>query len=900
MTMIAALLFLLAQQIVPPQPVETPPAVAPEGTAQAATVVLLVTIGADGAVENVGVAESAGPALDAAAIAAVVRWKFKAALRDGVPFEARVRIPFRFAPAPPPAPAGAASAPLPAGRPPQPAPEQTTPQPPPGQAAPPQTAPTQAGTEPAPSQTEPPQAGTQPAPQTAPTQVGTQPAPSQPASPQAATPVAPPPEAAATQTAPQATAPGERVEEVTVRGHQRKVERGGSDFVIDIGQLAVVPRKNAENLLELAPGIFLANEGGEGHAEQVFLRGFNAEQGQAIEFSVNGVPINEVDNPDSHGYADTHFIIPELIKDLQVTEGPFDPHQGDFAVAGSARYELGVRDRGLRFAATRGSYGTQRYLALWAPKGEREGTFAAAQFSQSDGFGANRASGSASAMAQYEGDLGQRGLFRLLATTYSTHYRSAGVVRKDDVDLGRIDFFGSEDPSQGGDATRHSLSFDVEAPLGDAVAAEQLFLTLRSLRIVENFTGLLLDTQEGGQSLHDQRGDAVEQTYTAVTVGSRGSYRLRARLLDHEQAIEGGYYARYDHTTPLVQRLRFGTQTPYLTDLDLSTDVVNLAGYLDADLRLSSFLTLRGGLRQEFFEYNVEDFCNTTGNFIVGAPLDVNCPSFDRAGPRLPTRRVTATGQILAPKGTAIVALPLGLSLTGSYGIGASSLDPTSIEQDENAPFVKLRAYEGGLLAKGRVAGFDWTGRAVGYQTKADRDFLFNPALGRLAPASATTRTGVVVAARATSRWLDESASFTTVHPIFDDDGTLVPYTPLVVGRSDTALYGPLPASVQGHALQGTLGLGLGYVGKRSLPFSQFSDPTLQIDASATVRWTWLKLGLSVTNLTNQQFPLSQFFYASDFHSRSFPTLAPAGHFTAAPPRIVLFTMEVALDREGE
>jgi outer membrane receptor protein involved in Fe transport len=106
--------------------------------------------------------------------------------------------------------------------------------------------------------------------------------------------------------------------------------------------------------------------------------------------------------------------------------------------------------------------------------------------------------------------------------------------------------------------------------------------------------------------------------------------------------------------------------------------------------------------------------------------------------------------------------------------------------------------------------------------------------------------------------------------------------------------------ALQGHPLQGTLGLGIGYIGKRSLPFSQFSDATLQMDASATVRWTWLKLGISVTNLTNQQFPLSQFFYASNFNSRQFPTLAPAGHFTAAPPRIVLFTVEVALDREGE
>jgi len=847
-----------AQQVTPPQPVETPPAAATEGTTDTGTVVLLVTVGTDGLVRDVSVAQTAGPALDAAAVAAVMRWKFRPALRDGQPFEARVRIPFRFEAAParaPSAPGTAAVAPLPGAPPPQPAPPQPAPAPPP---VPPQPA----------------------SPQPTPAQSG----------PAAAPPVPPV----------QQSGQGEKIEEVTVRGYQRKVEYGASDFVIDVGQLAIIPRKNAENLLELAPGIFIANEGGECHAEQVFLRGFNAQQGQAIEFSVNGIPINEVDNPDSHGYADTHFIIPELIKSLQVTEGPFDPRQGDFAKAGSARYQLGVSDRGLRFAATTGSYGTRRLLALWAPRGEREGTFAGAQFSESAGFGVNRASSSASAMAQYEGELGLRGLFRVFGSAYASHCKSAGVVRKDDVDSGRIDFFGTEDPSQGTDAARSSLSFELESPVGDGVAAVQFFLTARSLRIVEDFTGFLLDNQEAGQSLHPQRGDAVQKDYNAFTAGSRGSYRLRFSLLGRENAVEGGYYARYDQVTSLVQRLRFGTQDPYLNDLDLNNSVANLAGYLDADLRPLPFLTLRGGLRQEFYEYNILDNCFTRGNFKTGQPLDVNCPAYDRSGARLPSRRVTATGQLLAPKATALIALPLGLSLTASYGVGTTSKDPISIEQDENAPFVKLRAAEAGLLARGNVLGFDWTARLVGYQTKADQDQELDPNLGRQTTTTSTTRTGIVAAARATSSWLDEAASFTTVHPVFDDTGTLVPYTPLVVGRSDTALFGQLPWLRPGDSpLLGTLGIGVGYIGKRSLPFGQFSDPTLQIDTSASVRWRWLKLSVAVTNLTDQRFPLSQFFYASDFHSRNYPTLAPTGHFTAAAPRIVLFTIEVALDREG-
>ena len=44
----------------------------------------------------------------------------------------------------------------------------------------------------------------------------------------------------------------------------------------NVGRLDAVPRKNATALLQLAPGFFLTNEGGDGHAERIYLRGFDA------------------------------------------------------------------------------------------------------------------------------------------------------------------------------------------------------------------------------------------------------------------------------------------------------------------------------------------------------------------------------------------------------------------------------------------------------------------------------------------------------------------------------------------------------------------------------------------------------------------------------------------------
>jgi hypothetical protein len=689
--------------------------------------------------------------------------------------------------------------------------------------------------------------------------------------------------------------------EVDVRGQQRKVERGGSDFQIEVGQLAAIAGQSPESLLELAPGIFIANEGGAGHADQVFLRGFDAECGQAIEFTVNGVPINQVDNTDCHGYADTHFIIPEVVKNLRVIEGPFDPHQGDFAQAGSAEYELGVPHRQLMAQAQVGSFNTERALALWAPEGEREGTFAAVQATQSDGFGTNRANSDASAMAQYEGELGSRGLWRLLGTAYTTHYRSAGVVRADDVASGIVPYYGTEDPSQGGDAQHYSVSLQLIDPTSDGTLTQQLFLIYNGVRILEDFTGFLLDPQLPGQSEHPQRGDGILQQYQAITAGGRGSYRMEGKLFGQTQAIEAGYYARYDHTTPVIQRVKFGTDTPYEYDEDMVTDIFNLAGYLDFDLHPLRWLTLRGGLRQEYFDYNVQNLCALPNEFVPRSTiLDVACGTIDpEGGVRLPDQRASATALITEPKVTALVQLPVGFSLTGSLGEGASSLDAVNIMQDQQAPFAQMTAGEGGALFHRKLGDFDTSARALYFYTHVGQDLIFNPNQGRLSLSTGTTRQGAVAAARLTSGIFDESASFTYAYATFDDDGTLVPYVPSIVARSDTAVFGRLPLRFWDHAVEGSAGLGLSLVGNRALPLGQTASPTFVADVSASLRWDLFKLNVSIQNLFDAQYPLSEFFYASDFHHAAYATLTPVEHFTAAPPLSVMVGLAIILDKES-
>src|SRR5580658_8417500 len=248
--------------------------------------------------------------------------------------------------------------------------------------------------------------------------------------PQPAIPATPPPAPAKASPAESAPRP-EAVEDVNVVGRLQPRSRGAADYHVEVGQLAVVPRTNASDVLKLAPGFLLTNEGGSGHAEQVFLRGFDAHEGQDLEFSVDGVPINDAGNYHGNGYADTHFIIPELIHSVRVLEGPYAPQQGDFAVAGSADYHLGLDRRGLTAEYSFGSYDTQRLLLLWGPSDAPSGTFAGAEYFTTNGFGTNRQAKRGTAIGQWETPIGQHGTFRVNATAYATEYNNAGVVRQD-------------------------------------------------------------------------------------------------------------------------------------------------------------------------------------------------------------------------------------------------------------------------------------------------------------------------------------------------------------------------------------------------------------------------------------------------------------------------------------
>ena len=266
-----------------------------------------------------------------------------------------------------------------------------------------------------------------------------------------------------------------------MQGRAPPPSRGASDFNVSVGELAAVPRKNATELLKLAPGILLTNEGGEGHAEQVFLRGFDAREGQDIEFSVGGVPINESGNLHGNGYADTHFIIPELVESLARRRGPVRSAPGQLRRRRQRRLRARPRAaRAHRQVHRRAASEPQRAAPALGPARRDARTPSAARSSTrptASGRTATRKRGSA--MGQYEGQLRRERLVshhRARRTRRS--YHTAGVIREDDYRRRAHRLLRHATTSGGRAATRRATRSPATSrrKAGDVTLTQQVFL----------------------------------------------------------------------------------------------------------------------------------------------------------------------------------------------------------------------------------------------------------------------------------------------------------------------------------------------------------------------------------------------------------------------------------------
>jgi len=157
----------------------------------------------------------------------------------------------------------------------------------------------------------------------------------------------------------------EKPVEVTVRA--KPPPRSASDWEANEDTIRAAPHESGADVLDVAPGVFVSDRGLPGRAPHLSLRGFDGTSGQDVEIFAGNIPMNQVSHMRAPGYADMRLVMPEVVRSVRIQNGPYDPRQGDFAVAGSVRMDLGLEQPGFWVKGGLGSFGARRVFLAFAP-----------------------------------------------------------------------------------------------------------------------------------------------------------------------------------------------------------------------------------------------------------------------------------------------------------------------------------------------------------------------------------------------------------------------------------------------------------------------------------------------------------------------------------------------------
>ena len=214
-----------------------------------------------------------------------------------------------------------------------------------------------------------------------------------------------------------------------------------------------------QEALEIVPGLVIAQHSGSGKAAQYFLRGFALDHGYDIGLTLDGMPINQMSHVHSNGYADANFLMPELLSVMEVRKGPYYAEEGTiFASVGSVhmQYVDQLREGLVNVSGGSFAWADAKVAKSWA-LGSGE-LLAALEWNSYNGpWERPDEERKINGVARWSQGTQDNGI-SITGMAYSNHYFATDQIPYTDVALGLMSRWGTEDPTDGGNASRYSLS----------------------------------------------------------------------------------------------------------------------------------------------------------------------------------------------------------------------------------------------------------------------------------------------------------------------------------------------------------------------------------------------------------------------------------------------------------
>lgn len=647
--------------------------------------------------------------------------------------------------------------------------------------------------------------------------------------------------------------PGGSRFDITVR--EKRPTTAASSQTIRTRDFELQPMESPAEILHQVPGLFTAQHAGGGKADQIFLRGFDADHGTDVAIFMDMLPVNLRSHAHGQGYADLHFLIPETVERLEVFKGPYFADFGDFATAGAVNLvpRESFEESFVRYEV--GSFDSRRYLAVVSP---RTGAFdpedgplngwIAAEYDWTNGpFDYPQRMGRRYGAGLLGADLGKDHHATAWFQLYQADWNASGQVPLRAVDEGLIGRFGAIDPTEGGNTYRANFLLRDLWKIDETRQLQVMAYASRyQLKLFSDFTFFLVN-QDNGQT------DGIVQNDDRWLYGTDIAYRHLVEWEPVPVAFTLGLQTRSDDA-----EVQLGTQTYRdFTGWTRRSQVrqTSVEPYAQAELFLLPWARSLLGLRGTWFRYNVHNF--------LDAPFQPQGSKSD--GLALPKANL-----ILQPFGeqgplpSEIEALRNG-ELYLNYGWGYHSNDardvlcsaesPASDECDPDGVTLPLAV---GWEVGWRTSLWERVDLAVSQwwlNLQEELVFVGDEGTSEIRPRS--RRHGIEGELRVRLLdWLTFKGDVTLTHAVFSDGGW-VDQAPRFTAYS--SLIAKHPSGISAEFRMASLG-------RR---YALDDDPNILLhgyavfDFGVRYRWKFLELAFSIQNITDTDWASAEFYFTS-------------------------------------
>ncbi len=385
------------------------------------------------------------------------------------------------------------------------------------------------------------------------------------------------------------------------------------------------PLNSAQDLMRLVPGLSLMQHQGGGIADHIFFRGFDADHGTDVSVSVDDMPLNLVSHAHGQGFSDLHFMIPELVSNLEYGKGAYYTDHGDFNTAAYLAFKtVDVLDKS-EVKLEGGEFNTGRVVAaidLLSDKAKQKGeaAYIAGEAFYTDGpFHYPEYFNRANLFGKYMVNVSAKSQFKVTLSTFNSLWRSSGEIPVRAVEEGLISRWGYIDSAQGGNTARTTAIVRLTSALSDKLTlVSQVYYAHYFFNLNYDETFFANDSINGDQLRQRESRDLYG--YTGKL--SHHAYLTNNGVLTSTAGV--GFQVDNIHGSELSHTKNYNDVLYYIQHGNVREWRLN--SYLDEQYRAGKWL-FDAGVRLDYLNFCYMDFLNPVqppiGKMIASPKLNI-------------------------------------------------------------------------------------------------------------------------------------------------------------------------------------------------------------------------------------------------------------------------------------